>query len=296
VTRSRKTSDLVLKMAATIAILVAIVLWAQRHQLEIQLRKLESERQRLAEQLAALAARRRARLNETRREANEVPTNDSSHFSADVAAAIGRLEDPRFANLGKARVDSNYAPLFRKLGLPEEKLEQLRLLLAERLRVVPEALQLAMAEGVALDDLPDRKQIIDSGAEEIDAAISEELGPDDYAAFQDYQASLGARRYMIQPFATHLAFGSDALSDSQVDSLAAAASATDFGTNEIILRPPGPEIPAAMDLAVRNVLTPGQQQAYQEYKAVWAAQRLKARLDLDLYVRKQLPAPMTHAP
>jgi hypothetical protein len=282
-----RPGDILLKWAAAVSVCAVVFCWIENVGLGNALGRLNLERAQL---IAAIASQKEAaRKDAGNEEATETTLSefDLSAFQPKVPKTVERLEDPRFAHLGARQLDSDYAALFRRLRLPEDKLIALKGLLVERLRVEREAIQLAMAEDLSLDDLPDEKGILAAGTAEIDRAISEDLGAEAGADFAAYQSGMSARKFMIQPFAEHLCFGPDSLSDGQLDALAAAASQAAFGANTIIARPPGPPLPTALDEAAARVLSPAQLDAYQDYKAAWDAGRQKATLDLELFAQKQ---------
>jgi hypothetical protein len=218
---------------------------------------------------------------------DETADLDLSSYPPKIGKVVARLENPRFAVVAGSWLDKEYAALFRQLKLPAEKLATLKALLTDRLQVATEALQLASAEDLSLDDMPDEKAILSSGTRDIDEAIDSELGDRDYGTFKDYQASLGARRFMVTPFAQHLSSSAEPLTDAQVDQLCAAASAASFGANEVVMRPPGPPIPASLDAAAASALSPAQLQAYQVYKEFWAAKNRTTAFALGDFVAKQ---------
>jgi hypothetical protein len=281
--------DVLLIGTAAVAVCWVVESWIENTRLGHELDKLKSERSLL---VAAVRSQREAfRKDSSDKTATEtaIAEFDLSSLPPKVKKAVERLEDPRFT---VRQLDSDYAALFRKLRLPGNKLAALKELLGERLRVAKEAIQLSMAEDLSLDDMPDEKEILAAGTAEIDSAISQGFGAEVSAVIETYQASMSARKFMIQPFADHLRFGPNSLNDAQLDELAAAAAQVPFGANTIIARPPGPPIPATLDDAAVRVLSPAQQEAYQEYKTVWEAGRQKAMLDLAFFAQRQ--AVMTH--
>jgi|CZKI01.1.fsa_nt_gi hypothetical protein len=291
---SRKYPDILLRSAAAAAACSVILTWIEVKRLGNELDGYQSERSFLITE--TISKKEEIGKDSADEEATEDAISEFtlSAFPAKVQKAVERLEDPRFAHLPLRQMDSDYAALFRKLGLPEDRLAALKALLVERLRVEREAIQLSMAEDLSLDDLPDEKEILAAGTAEIDSAIPQSLGAEAGAVFATYQTSMSARKFMIQPFADHLRFSPNSLNDAQLDELAAAASQAAFGANTIIARPPGPPIPKALDEAVANVLSPAQQAAYQEYRTVWEAGRQKGILDLGLFAQKH--AAITNAP
>lgn len=277
----------ILVSAAGVSICVVALTWVHEIRTRSGLDGLLSERRSL---VAAINEQKAAsRKNDADENAVNVAIGDFdlSSLPKKVRKTIERLEDPRFSRLTTRQLDSDYAALFRKLKLPEGKLSILKGLLADRLNVEREALQLSIAEDLALDELPNEGDILAAGTAEIDATIAQDFGAETSSAIETYQASLSARKFMIQPFADHLRFGPDSLTDSQLDALSTAASGVPFGANTIIARPPGPPIPTALDDAVVGILSETQQAAYQEYKTVWEANRQKSILDLAFYLQKQ---------
>jgi hypothetical protein len=288
VSSTKKSFDTLLGLATATSVVITAALWAWSTNVSSQFSHIESERLTL---VLKLAAEKHAQ-SEAAARAQYIPSDpsdfDISGFPPKVATEIAHLENPRFGFISMRWLDSNYAALFRELKLPAAQLERLKALLVDRQRAAMEALRLGGAEDLVIDDMPDEKEILEAGTKDIDEAISRELGDDAYDTFKDYQSSMSARRFMVKPFADHLSFASQPLTDAQVDQLATAASQVPFGANVIIMRPPGPEIPASVDVVAANVLSASQQAAYQDYKSYWTAQRQVEAANLGQFVARQI--------
>jgi hypothetical protein len=285
--KTDRQSDTIPAGAAVVAICAVILSWLHVTRLADELGGYQRARASL---VAAVGAQESAAKKDDADEnaiENSIASLDLSAFPTKVRKTVERLEDPKFSDLGRVQLDSDFAALFRKLRLPEDKLAVLKGLLADRLNVEREAIDLSLAEDLSIDDMPDKKEILAAGTAEIDAAIAEKLGTEVSAMVETYEASMSARKFMVQPFAEHLRFGPDALNDAQLDILSTAASQADFGVNTIIARPPVPPIPVSLDNAVVQALNPSQQTAYREYKTIWEVSRQKAILDVASYVRRQ---------
>jgi hypothetical protein len=285
-----------LRRAAVPALCVAAAAF-----LGVQLWSLMSKRQAIADlraKEAALATRRAAgekdlsRATEARRRAaEEAEAADLSRFPPAVQDWVRRLEDPRYFQAAQYRrgLDRDYAALFRELHLPQGKLDALRDLLAERFKAEEEVLRLAPQDGLFLDDLPERGALLAAGTKEADEQIRALLGDEGYAAFVQYQGSIQTRRFAIAPFAEHERSGPNALTDSQVDQLAASVPPYYFGVEHFIFQEPAPPLPASLDEAAAAALTPPQLAAYNAFKDYWQAKRAQAEANQD-EVRRQIAA------
>lgn len=216
---------------------------------------------------------------------DSIADSDLSRFPPTVAKEIQRLEDPKLWSLSSRRsqLDRDYAALFGHLRLSTEKLNSLRDLLAIRTRAETEALRLAMADGVVIDEAPDRVSILAAGTEDVDESIKQLLGDRDFAEFAGYQATVQIRKFVLQPFADHLHFGAEPLNGEQIEQLVASVPPYYFGVQQYFLQEPAPELPKSMDDAAQHVLSEGQLKAYQQYKQVWECRIAKERMDLELF-------------
>ena len=235
----------------------------------------------------ALEARRRA--------AEEAEAADLSRLPESVRSWVRRLEDPKLfqAAMYRHHLDSYYSSLFRVLRLPPGKLDALRDLLAERFKAEEEALRLASADGLFLDDLPERGSLLNAGTAETDQMIRALLGDEAYATFAQYQGSIQTRNYAIRPFADHERAGPNPLTEAQVDQLVASVPPYYFGVDHFTFQEPAPALPASLDKSAATVLSEPQLAAYNSYKAVWQARADQAAANQQEFAR-QLAAEKAH--
>lgn len=98
------------------------------------------------------------------------------------------------ATRNKARLDREYADLFRRLNLPPAQLERFKALLAERQNARMDVMVAARAEGFNLrDNREELQQLMRMAQDELAAAVQEEIGADAFAIFQAYERSAPQR-------------------------------------------------------------------------------------------------------
>ncbi len=229
-----------------------------------------------------------ARLNHEKAELETLATTDKpSHYSKSLAGWIKALERSGYGPTHIANVDQNYSALFRKLNLPREKTDALRILLADQDQAKMEAIRLSSENGLYLDDVPDRALILAAGTQDIDSAINGLIGPDDFRTFKDYESTVGAREFLIRPFNNHQQVLGSALNDDQIDRLVVSASDQDFGVETGLMGKIAAPISEGTLKTASSVLNDEQLLAFQHYVEVWNARRtmttiFQARL-LDQY-------------
>lgn len=98
------------------------------------------------------------------------------------------------ATRNKARLDREYADLFRRLNLPPAQLERFKALLAERQNARMDVMVAARAEGFNLrDNREELQQLMRMAQDDLAAAVQEEIGADAFAIFQAYERSAPQR-------------------------------------------------------------------------------------------------------
>ncbi|MBI5766151.1 MAG: hypothetical protein HZA93_00025 [Verrucomicrobia bacterium] len=119
----------------------------------------------------------------------------------------------------KAALDSNYAKLFKQLNFAPEKLEQLKKLMVERQTVGSDVFSAAIQQG--LDPMQNRAEIRKLTADaqsKVDGEIKTLLGDTDYAAYQNYQASL-PQRNVVNQLQQSLSYTPTPLTETQAEQL-----------------------------------------------------------------------------
>lgn len=114
-----------------------------------------------------------------------------------------------------AIVEKRYAGLFQALGLPPERLARLRSLLVERQQATVDAANAALLVGInPVRELLTIRHAIAQYQAEIDTSLRNELGESVFAAYRDFDRTLGERN-SVGDFARLLAATSEPLRPEQ---------------------------------------------------------------------------------
>lgn len=142
----------------------------------------------------------------------------------------------RWQLVQRAQLDEFYAPLFRELALPPEKLARLKQLLLERDTATFDVVASLAARGEDPAKAP-LTELSRAIQDEVDARIAAELGEDVRARFYGYYDTLPQRR-VVGALENRLSYGGEPLSPDQSRRLAelmAKNAATRF-TDEVVSR------------------------------------------------------------
>ena len=119
----------------------------------------------------------------------------------------------------KAQVDSRYADLFKKLGLPPDKLAQFKSLLADRLSAPIDVLAAASQQGInPIQDPQAFRQLVQGTQAEIDGKIQALLDPGAYTQYQDY-VQTEPQRAVVNQLQQSLSYTDTPLTPAQADQL-----------------------------------------------------------------------------
>lgn len=136
----------------------------------------------------------------------------------------------------KARLDRQYADLFKRLNLPPATLEQLKSLLTEKQTARMDVMAAARAEG--LDPRDNREQIatlMQQTQAELDNAIAAAIGPDAYAAYQTYEQT-APQRAAVGQLEERLSYSSTPLTTAQSEQLVTILSNQNSATGSATSR------------------------------------------------------------
>lgn len=155
----------------------------------------------------------------------------SSDLGAPTPANVGRMmsgfaslmDRPEAARLmaiqQKAQVDARYAALFKKLGLPPDKLAQLKALLADKLSTPIDALTAAGQQGInPMQNPQEFRQLVQSAQSEIDDKIKSVLDASAYSQYQEYLQT-EPQRAVVGQLQQSLSYTDAPLSATQADQL-----------------------------------------------------------------------------
>lgn len=125
------------------------------------------------------------------------------------------------ATRNKARLDREYADLFRRLNLPPAQLERFKELLAERQNARMEVMAAARTEGLnPRDNREELQQLMRMAQDELAAAMQEEIGAEAFATFQAYERS-APQRATVEQLEQRLSYSAAPLTQAQSDQLVA---------------------------------------------------------------------------
>lgn len=119
----------------------------------------------------------------------------------------------------KARLDREYADLFRRLNLPPTQLERFKGLLAERQNARMDVLAAARTEGLnPRDNREELQQLMRMAQDELAAAMQAEIGAEAFATFQAYERS-APQRATVGQLEQRLSYSAAPLTPVQSDQL-----------------------------------------------------------------------------
>ena len=136
---------------------------------------------------------------------------------------LSAMNDPEYQKLmaqqQRAQISSRYADLFRKLGLPPDKLDQFKNLLLEKQTLRNDVLLAATQQGInPLTNPEEFKQLENTLQVEVDNKIKATLGGDSYAQFQTYQDTQG-QRSVVKQLQDSLSYTPTPMSSAQSDQM-----------------------------------------------------------------------------
>jgi len=144
--------------------------------------------------------------------------------AANLPTKSSNLADgPEYQNrqgaIAKQGLDDRYGPLFRKLSLTPEKLDQLKELMVEKMQSGRDALTLALRQGFDPKKNPEAfSKAITQAIQSIDQQIQELLTDAECRDYQQYQETL-PDRMAVSRLQQSLTFSSNPLSDEQSEQL-----------------------------------------------------------------------------
>jgi hypothetical protein len=119
----------------------------------------------------------------------------------------------------KARIDRNYAALFRNLNLSSEQSEKLKTLLAERQTTGQDIIAAAHAEGINPRDNPEAiRKLFTDARNQIDDAIKSVIGDTGFAQLQNFEQTM-PQRNLVNDLQQRLSYSDTPLSAAQADQL-----------------------------------------------------------------------------
>ncbi len=185
--------------------------------------------QKLEDELAAARAGKTAATAGEAAQPNRgaPPRGDFGRMVSGFAAMMDRPETARLlAVQQKAQVDARYAALFKKLGLPPDKLAQFKGLLADRLSTPIDVLAAASQQGInPVQDPQAFRQLVQNAQAEIDGKIQALLDPGSYAQYQNY-VQTEPQRAVVNQLQQALSYTGTPLSSAQADQLVEILAAT----------------------------------------------------------------------
>jgi hypothetical protein len=133
------------------------------------------------------------------------------------------MDRPEMAQLmaiqQKGQIDARFAALFKKLGLPPDKLAQLKALLADKLSAPTDVLAAAGPQGIDPVRNPQEfTKLIQDTQSELDEKIKSLLPPEAFAQYQNYLQT-EPQRAVISQLQQSLSYSDTQLSSSQADQL-----------------------------------------------------------------------------
>lgn len=129
----------------------------------------------------------------------------------------------------KAQYSIQYAALFRSLGLPADKVDQLTSLMADRANIQQDLQAAALAAGINPQDDPAAfRDLVASEQGAVDTQIQALLGADAYAQYQTFQNTMN-RRTEVASFQEIMTTAGVPMDAAQVEALVAALATNDTG-------------------------------------------------------------------
>lgn len=170
------------------------------------------------------------------------------------------MKNPEFAAAmrvqQRAELDRRYGNLFKQLGLPADKLGQLKNLMAERQNAMMDVMSTASAQGLnPRENREEIHQLTQAMQAEVDASIRSTIGDAAYAQYENYNATQ-SQRTAVNRINDTLSYTSTPLSTAQSQQLVAimANNGTREVTDQVISQ-------------ARGILSNDQIAALQQYQA-----------------------------
>jgi len=166
-------------LAAALAVGLALQL-DKNHRLQAQLSDLHAQT-KTAQAAQNAATARLAAQEATARELDAALTVQAPPLTPEQQERV-RLD----TLIRKGELDSEYASLFRRLKLPPETLDRLKVLIVERNQAIYDAVKLAKNQGLEFALPSEEKKVGESATSEIDLRIAALLGSSGYGQFHEY--------------------------------------------------------------------------------------------------------------
>jgi hypothetical protein len=133
------------------------------------------------------------------------------------------MDRPEMAQLmaiqQKGQIDARFAALFKKLGLPPDKLAQLKALLADKLSAPIDVLSAAGPQGVdPMRNPQEFSKLIQDTQSELDEKIKSLLAPAGFAQYQNY-VQTEPQRAVVSQLQQSLSYSDTQISPAQADQL-----------------------------------------------------------------------------
>jgi hypothetical protein len=140
-----------------------------------------------------------------------------------VTSFMSLMDRPEMAQLmaiqQKGQIDARFAALFKKLGLPSDKLAQFRALLADKLSAPTDVLAAAGPQGVDPVRNPQEfTKLIQDTQSELDERIKSLLPPGGFAQYQNYLQT-EPQRAVVTQLQQSLSYSDTQISPAQADQL-----------------------------------------------------------------------------
>ncbi len=152
---------------------------------------------------------------------------DISRMVTSISSMMDRPDAARLMALQqKAQIDARYAALFKKLGLPPDKLAQLKSLLADKLAAPMDVMAAGSQQGIDPVRSPQEfRQLVQDTQTQIDDRIKALLDPGSYAMYQNYLQT-EPQRAVINQLRQSLSYTAAPLTDVQADQLVQILAST----------------------------------------------------------------------
>lgn len=174
-----------------------------------------------------------------------VPNTPPAKAKSALSAVIELFDNPLIQKQNelqaRGRLDVQYGPLFKALGLTPDQVDQFKNLLVEKQMAGFDSMSAAHQQGIEVENDPKAFFTLVAGAEKfVDAQIAALLGTEGFDQFQQYQATLPARN-TVNLLAQALSYTATPLSDAQLS-----------GTIQLLTQYGSPALPPGNPFAVFN--------------------------------------------
>lgn len=178
-----------------------------------------------------------------------------------VTSFTSLMDRPEMAHLmaiqQKGQIDARFAALFKNLGLPADKLAQLKALLADKLSAPTDVLAAAGPQGIDPVRNPQEfTKLIQDTQSELDDKIKSLLPPGDYAQYQNYLQT-EPQRAVVSQLQQSLSYSDTQITPAQADQLVQILADTAGSKGAVAGTGPGANVAFAMGPFPSNGMGPG---------------------------------------